>query len=745
MTNVADALLLARQGFHVFPLRPGSKLPAIEKFPERATRNPDRIQRWADKYPDANWGISTSKFGDDEALIVVDIDTKPERFGKKAKHGNRSVVALELAGFDFPITMECATPSGGRHLVYRHPVPVRQGSNVLAEDIDIRSKGGYIVAPGSITVEDEGAATFGGEYFVDRPDRPQPAPEWIVAKCGPARERTSGRKALDGINADRARMRALAYLQHEAPEAIEGAGGDFTTFKVAARLKDLGVTPEVATDLMLSEWHEGCGWSPDELATKVRNAYKYGENPPGYDAPEAQFEPVEDDEAPAATKKGHPFDELNKEFAFVMTGGGHHILWETTDFKGNAIVEHVKEGSFHKLLAAKDIQIGKKTEKLTEAWIACARRRTYNGLIFAPERDVDGRWYNLWRGFDYAPKATASPRATAAVQSWFDHVERNICRGNKALAQWFVGYMAHLVQRPWEKPLVALVLKGKKGTGKNAVIERVGALFSRSMVVADDDRYLIGNFNSHLEACLMLALDEASWAGSKKVEGKLKGVITGSKHMIERKGIEPYQVDNLTRVVILGNEDWLVPATQDERRYAVFDVGEADMQRRGFFQEMREGMEANGGEGYSLLLSRLQSFDLSAVDVNAAPSTDGLADQKLESLGPQHQWWLDCLIEGQILGGDFAGEWPERMATNRLQDAAKRHSHGRGIRTWAPTATQFNRSMAFVLPGWKHVKSGKTQPGDATYHYELPTLAEARAAMAKYVGKPDLFPSEDES
>jgi hypothetical protein len=34
-------------------------------------------------------------------------------------------------------------------------------------------------------------------------------------------------------------------------------------------------------------------------------------------------------------------------------------------------------------------------------------------------------------------------------------------------------------------------------------------------------------------------------------------------------------------------------------------------------------------------------------------------------------------------------------------------------------------------------------PGDTTYEYHLPPLAECRAAMASFVGKPDLFPKED--
>jgi hypothetical protein len=730
MSPLDHALALAAKGFHLFPCMPGSKLPAIKAWPAQASRDPQKIERWARKYDGCNWGIFTGKFGDDAALLVVDVDNKG------AKHGGATLLALELAGHDFEPTLEATTPTGGRHLVYRVGAAVRQGVDVLGLGLDIRSHGGYIVAPGSVI--------DGKVYAIVHDVEPTTAPTWLVERCGAARTRIANRERLPGIDPERARARAVEYLTQHAPEAVEGAGGDHTTFKVAAKLKDLGVDEAAAVELMLEHWHDGCGWSPDELAVKVANAFRYGANPPGADAPEAQFEPVyelpeSEQDGDDVHRKLHPLDELNAEWALVMTGGGHHMLWETTDAKGNPIVEHVKEGSFHKYHAAKEISFGKTPEKLTDVWMASSRRRTYDGLVFSPERPVGARWYNLWRGFDYAPVTNASARAQAAVAAWYEHVERNVCRGDARLAHWFIGYMAHLIQRPWEKPLVALVLKGRKGTGKNAVIERVGALFHRNLVVADDDRYLVGNFNSHLEACLLLALDEASWAGGKKVEGKLKGIITGSKHMIERKGMEPYQVDNLTRVVIIGNEDWLVPATQDERRYAVFDVGEGDMQKRSFFQEMREGMEANGGEGYGLLLAKLQAFDLSTVDVNDAPKTDGLADQKIESLGPQHSWWLDCLTEGQILGGDFAGEWPEFIPTNRLMDAARRYTVERGVRSWQPTKIQFNRAMKQFMPTWGAVKAAKAQPGDATYHYPMPSLPEARALLAEALGKPNLF------
>jgi hypothetical protein len=96
------------------------------------------------------------------------------------------------------------------------------------------------------------------------------------------------------IDQDRARAKAVEYLR-TAPAAIEGSGGDHATFKVAAYLKDLGCSEELAVELMRDEWNERCSppWDDDDLQVKVRNAYAYGVNAAGSAAAEAQFRPVE--------------------------------------------------------------------------------------------------------------------------------------------------------------------------------------------------------------------------------------------------------------------------------------------------------------------------------------------------------------------------------------------------------------------------------------------------------------------
>lgn len=69
MTKLDQALRLAQQGFHVFPCEPNGKLPVIKDYPNRATRDPEQIRSWFANR-ECNIGISTTRFADDQALVV---------------------------------------------------------------------------------------------------------------------------------------------------------------------------------------------------------------------------------------------------------------------------------------------------------------------------------------------------------------------------------------------------------------------------------------------------------------------------------------------------------------------------------------------------------------------------------------------------------------------------------------------------------------------------------------------------
>jgi hypothetical protein len=630
--TLEHALSLAERGFWIFPCRRNGKLPTHPGWQQEATRDRDVITQWFSTHP-FNVGIFTGRFGDDKALVVVDVDTK------KGKKGDQTLLLLENEGFDFPVTLQHRTPTGGQHLIYVCDEPLKGGVDVLGEGLDIRSAGQLIVGPGS--------EIDGHPYeALPGPALPSPAPAWLISRLGySCSTGPVDRAPLPGVDQERAVERVIAYLK-AAPVAVQDQGGDNQTFKVAAQCKDLGCDQDTTLDLMLEHWNDRCTppWDADELEVKVRNAYKHGENRPGSAAPEAVFTPVEAAEGEgenAATPD--PVLALNKEFALVA-GSGTRVLRETTGPDGEPKLQHMRVRDFHDLMANRKIQLGDGKEyELSKLWMKHPERRTFDDLVFAPGKAVELRFYNMWRGFRVEP--VDGPANHPALDMFLEHALKNVCQSDEAHCRWLLGWMAHLIQKPWEKPLVAVVFKGQKGTGKNALIERICWLLGPHAMVADSERYLTGNFNSHFESNLLFVADEATWAGNKATEGRLKGLITGTKHVIERKGLEPFTVDNLTRLAILSNETWVVPATHDERRFAVFEVGNGRRQDKAFFRAMREGMEQGG---YPHLLRYLLDYDLTEIDVNQAPATDGLLNQKLASLRGPERFLAEIIEAGDI-------------------------------------------------------------------------------------------------
>ncbi|WP_405693345.1 bifunctional DNA primase/polymerase [Streptomyces sp. NBC_01185] len=191
------ALDAAERGWHVFPLRPGDKRPALHgeaacpltgdcvgghrKWEDRATTDPHRIhQAWADR--PFNIGIATGPSG----VVVVDLDMPKPNSSTDTPDGATTFEALcERAGQAVPATCRVRTASGGQHLYFTAPDGIRLTNTAgsLGPSIDTRAWGGYVVAPGS---------TVHGRTYEVLDDAPVvPLPSWLLDALKPA-ERPTG-------------------------------------------------------------------------------------------------------------------------------------------------------------------------------------------------------------------------------------------------------------------------------------------------------------------------------------------------------------------------------------------------------------------------------------------------------------------------------------------------------------------------------------------------------------------------
>ncbi|MEU7345717.1 bifunctional DNA primase/polymerase [Streptomyces bacillaris] len=230
--QLSAALVAAQRGWHIFPLRPGDKRPALHgeaacpligdcsgghrKWEDRATIDPDRIRRaWADR--PFNIGIATGPSG----LLVVDLDVPKRNSSTDTPTGVTTFTALcERAGHTVPTTYRTRTASGGHHLYFSTPPGARLGNTAgtLAPLVDTRAWGGYVVAAGS--------ATPGGRYEVIDPAPVAPLPYWLLTLLQPAPRQPVGPLTVPVVSGSRAGRAALERECRRVVAAPEKQGNN---------------------------------------------------------------------------------------------------------------------------------------------------------------------------------------------------------------------------------------------------------------------------------------------------------------------------------------------------------------------------------------------------------------------------------------------------------------------------------------------------------------------------------------
>jgi hypothetical protein len=168
-TTGAAAYACSRLGLRVFPLVPGTGLPALKAWPDHATTNVEVIRDWwTNQYTGYGVGIAT---GPESGVWVMDIDRK------KGVDGFDTWSKLVIRHGRIARTLMVMTPSGGAHVYFRWSEGVGNSTgthNRLGPGLDVRADHGYVRGPG-----------WGGYDVIPhegvRRTTISAAPDWLVA------------------------------------------------------------------------------------------------------------------------------------------------------------------------------------------------------------------------------------------------------------------------------------------------------------------------------------------------------------------------------------------------------------------------------------------------------------------------------------------------------------------------------------------------------------------------------------
>ncbi|MEX3979141.1 primase-helicase family protein [Paraburkholderia sp. EG287A] len=408
--------------------------------------------------------------------------------------------------------------------------------------------------------------------------------------------------------------------------------------------------------------------------------------------------------------------ELNTKYAVVTNGGQTLILTETTDARGQPDIAWSRIEDLRTYFANRAVRRKGKSICIAQVWLESRDRRTYNGVVFDPSGATSRDYFNLWRGFAVKPKH-------GSCACYLQHIREVLAQGNERLYRYILTWMADCVQHPAARPGIALVLRGKEGTGKGVFARWFGALFGPHYLQITQARHLTGNFNAHLKDKLVVFLDEAFWAGDRAAEGPLKALITEDLLQIEPKGRDPFTVCNHMRFLMATNNDWAVPAGLNARRFAVFDVSDSHMRDEAYFAAIAEEMENGGLEA---LLDYLLSFDTTAIKLRDIPKTAALLEQKIHSMTPLQRFWLGILQRGTLRPND--DDWTCWVTKEDLRDEFL------GGKSDRASETEFGMGLRKLVPDLRDCR--KTINRSRPYVYEFPSLAACRDVFEKAIGQP---------
>jgi hypothetical protein len=695
------------QGLAIFPCR--GKTPLIPGGFKNASTDAAQVAKWWAKWPDANIGMAT---GAASGFSVLDVDIKP------GVNGWDTLAELEAKHGALPSTRQVKTPRGGAHLWFIHTEGWHCTTAKLGPCLDTRGDGGYVIIPPSKGLN-------GGEYeWVDPAVPFAEVSPWVlegIAKRGP------GRPPLP-TEAKMQRVSAQKVIRKYPKADLESA--------LAAISPDCEYQQWLEIGMALHSWDATEGLKLWDTWSQPGKAYQAG-------VCAEKWASFGTDGIGIATlihhakcagwmgPAGREVELYNRDHAMVIVSGKTRVLKETPQNNGRLELEFMSVSDFtdyNKNRISWGVSpAGKPTKTYTaQEWVEWKHRRSFEGLTFAPSGSCPPHLYNMFRGFGVEP----------AAGEWGlmrDHLLTVICGGNQEIYGWLEAWLARIVQEPGsERPGTAVVLRGGQGTGKGMFVSHFGKIIGPHFVHLTHQEQLTSKFNNQLKDALVVYADEACYPGDKSAVGRLKGLVSEHTITIEPKGVNAFQVANHVNLLMASNENWVIPADWDDRRFLVLEVSDSRKQDHVYFHALKAQME-NGG--LAAWLHHLLSVDTHGQNLHQPPRTAARAAQIVAGLPPPDLYWYECVQDGRLRladpdGRDTTGPtWPTDADKDAVYAGFVAFCGERRVRH-VPTKSWFYRQLVdHGVSGTFRRESGATQR-----LVDLPDLEDAKAAWDRYLG-----------
>jgi hypothetical protein len=295
----------------------------------------------------------------------------------------------------------------------------------------------------------------------------------------------------------------------------------------------------------------------------------------------------------------------------------------------------------------------------------------FNKIVFKPNiKDVLPNELNTWAGF----KAQEVHNVDMTIIKVFtDHIFTVWANGNQEYYKYLLSWIAQVIKTPHKKTEIALVLQGGQGTGKTLPLDiLLEHVFGMNIgMSASGLGSLTQRFNGSTMGKIFCKCDELTDVGESfsNAFDKMKSLITDRFIQIEKKGLEHINIENHINIATTTNHLHSIKVEGDDRRYAIFKVGESRKQDTDYFASFMDILDnQNAGNHLFTYFKNYPIEDM--VNLRKIPMTN-IKEDMMDNSRSSTERFIKCMDEDfePALLYNWVGKDGERAITvNRLYE-----------------------------------------------------------------------------
>ena len=286
-----------------------------------------------------------------------------------------------------------------------------------------------------------------------------------------------------------------------------------------------------------------------------------------------------------------------------------------------------------------EIQCNKVLIKTTLTNIMRCQNNSFGDIKCILDESCPKSSFNIWSGFQ--SKVVKLSEESEGFKLMKSFIMEIWAKNDMTNYNYIISWLAGLVTNLSSINKIALVMVSGQGCGKGTLLEFLEYILRKNNIISvvGVDK-IVGRFNTILQGKRLVCVNEM---GSTRDEFRknwecMKSYITDPTILIEPKGINSYDIDNISNFIMFTNHRDSIIVEETDRRYAIFEMGTQYMNNNEYFGILRKlcFTQTVADEFYTYLMN------FQAVSLGTIPKTE-LRQEMINLSKPNPVRFLDWI------------------------------------------------------------------------------------------------------